>query len=188
MGACCANDSDGAQELRTIEEKGLLVLEFGDSSAHWSDVYPGPEELLKIQADPSVKLKAVDSKHKSGYTPLSAIRLRFTNDEETDWFETELAKKGVDGGIDELCDDVDQTRAIREVAIRLTPGNAMCALKFSDEKGDDILDIEWENFDLCREWKAYQVPEGHELIGMQANCTNDPNNITRLAFVFRKVC
>ena len=186
MGACCATDSDSAQELKTIEDKGLLVLEFGNAQAHWSDVFPDAEALLAINDDPTVQLKGIDSKHKSGYTPLSGIRLHFTNDTSTPWFETQLSKKGVDAGIDELCDDLDTSRAIREVSIRLTPSDAICALKLSDDKGEDIVDIEWENFDLCREWKAYQVPEGHELIGMQANTLNDPANITRLAFIFRK--
>ena len=62
----------------------------------------------------------------------------------------------------------------------------MCALKFSDEKGEDICDIEWENFDLMREWKAFAIPEGYQLIGMMANTCADDAHIKKLAFVFLK--
>ena len=94
MGACCATDSDSNQELRTIEDKGLLVLEFGDSSAHWSDIYPSADAYEVMKDDASIKLKGIDSKHRSGFTPLAGIRLVFTNDQWTPWFETEMAKKG----------------------------------------------------------------------------------------------
>ena len=57
----------------------------------------------------------------------------------------------------------------------------------ADENGELIVDIEWENLDVCREWKAHRVPEGHEIIGLQTNSTNDPSIITRLGFVLRKV-
>ena len=80
MGACCATDSDSAQELRTIEDKGLVVYEFGDSTAHWSDIYPNADQMDAIKGDDSIKLKGIDSKHHRGYTPLSGIRLVFSND------------------------------------------------------------------------------------------------------------
>ena len=81
MGACCATDSDSNQELRTIEDKGLLVLEFGDNSAHWSDIYPTADAYEAIKEDANIKLRGIDSRHRSGFTPLAGIRLTFTNDE-----------------------------------------------------------------------------------------------------------
>ena len=186
MGACISNEGERAPEIKTIEDTGLLVFEFGDLQAPWTDAFPDPEGLIAINNDPTVRVSGIDSRHKSGYTPLSGIRLAFTNGTSTEWFETTASKQGPDAGIDELCDEVDTSRDIREVSLRLSPSNAICAMKLTDEKGDDIADIEWENFDLCREWKAYQVPEGHDLIGLRANTIADTNNITRLAFVFRK--
>ena len=57
--------------------------------------------------------------------------------------------------IEELCDEVDTTRPIREISMRVSLGHALCALTMADEKGEKIVDIEWENFDLGREWKTY---------------------------------
>ena len=94
MGACCATDSDSAQELRTIEDKGLLVIEFGDNQAHWSDLYPSADVYEAMKDDASIKLKGIDSRHRSGFTPLAGIRLIFTNGESTPWMETEMSKKG----------------------------------------------------------------------------------------------
>ena len=128
MGACCATDSDSNQELRTIEDKGLLVIEFGDPQAHWSDIYPNTEEFDKIKDDYSIKLKGIDSRHKSGWTPLGGIRLVFTNDETTPWIETSTSKKGEAADIEELSHNIDTTREIREISLRTSLGNAICAL------------------------------------------------------------
>ena len=188
MGACCATDSDSNQELRTIEDKGLMVIEFGDATAHWSDIYPNADDFDAMKDDYSVKLKGIDSRHKSGWQPLAGIRFVFTNGSETPWFETEMCKKGEGEDIEELSsEDLDPTREIREISMRLSAGNALCALSIADDKGDSIIDIEWETFDLGREWKTYKIPPGHEIIGAQANTTNDKATITRLAFVLRKV-
>ena len=84
-------------------------------------------------------------------------------------------------------EEIDTSRAVREIAVRLSPTNAMCALTMNDENGDPIVDIEWENLDVCREWKKHTIPEGHEIIGLQTNTTNDQNMITRLGFVLRKI-
>ena len=186
MGACCATDSDSNQELRTIEDKGLLVIEFGDTTAHWSDIYPNADDFDSMKDDYSVKLKGIDSRHKSGWQPLAGIRFVFTNGTQTPWFETELAKKGEAGDIEELSDDIDTTREIREISMRLSLNNALCALNMTDEKGDSIVDIEWETCEHGREWKAYKIPPGHSIIGAQANTTNDGSTIQRLAFVLRK--
>ena len=66
MGACCATDSDNKMELRTINDSGLLLIEFGDSSAHWSDIYPQADIYDGIKADPSIKLASIDTKNKGG--------------------------------------------------------------------------------------------------------------------------
>ena len=63
-----------------------------------------------------------------------------------------MAKKGND--IEVLYDEIDTTRTIREISMRVSMGNALCALTMADEKGENIVDIEWENFDLGREWKT----------------------------------
>ena len=128
MGACCATDTDSNQELRTIEDKGLLVIEFGDQQAHWSDIFPNADDFDAMKDDYSIKLKGIDSRHKSGYTPLGGIRLAFTNGESTPWFETAQSKKGEAADMEELSHDVDTSREIREIAVRLTLGNAICAL------------------------------------------------------------
>ena len=100
--------------------------------------------------------------------------------------ETSQSKKGGED-IEELTHDVDMSREIREISVRISVGNAICALNLADEEGESILDIEWENFDLGREWKTYNVPAGHQVIGIQTNTTNDESNITRLGFVLRKI-
>ena len=141
--------------LKSNNQNGLLILDFGDSKAPYSDVFPGPEELKALSDDPNVRLQKIESKHKSGYTPLSGIRLHFTNGTSTPWFQTDMAALGSTDVIDTLESEVDPERAIREISIRMTQVDTMCALKLSDEKGEDIVDIEWENFDLCREWKAF---------------------------------
>ena len=161
MGACCATDSDSQQELRTIEDKGLLVIEFGDSTAHWSDIYPSATLLEELKKDDSIKLKGIDSKHVKGYTPLSGIRLSFTNGESSPWMQTAL-KDVPEEDVEELADDIDTEREIREISMRVSSvGNAICALDFSDAEGETIFEIEWENFDLGREWKTFPVPAGH---------------------------
>ena len=55
-----------------------------------------------------------------------------------------------------------------------------------DDKGESIVDIEWENFDLGRQWKKAKVPEGHDIIGVQVNTTSKEDVITKLAFVLSK--
>ena len=139
-----------------------------------------------MKDDYSIKLKGIDSRHKSGYTPLAGIRLAFTNGGTTPWQETATSKKGEAADIEELSNDIDTSREIREISLRVSLGNAICALQMADEKGENLVDIEWENFDLGREWKSYKIPPGHEVIGVQSNTTNDDVNITRLAFVLRK--
>ena len=187
MGACCATDSDSAQELRTIEDKGLLVIEFGDSTAHWSDIYPSADQLEELKKDASLKLKGIDSKHVKGYTPLSGIRLSFTDGSSSPWMQTSL-KDVLADDIEEVSDDIDTEREIREISMRVsTVGNAICALDFSDAQGETIFEFEWENFDLGREWKTFPVPAGYTIVGIQANTTNEANNITRLGFVLSKV-
>ena len=57
--------------------------------------------------------------------------------------------------IEELSDEIDTTRPIREISMRVSLGNALCALTMADDKGENLVDIEWENFDLGREWKTY---------------------------------
>ena len=76
---------------------------------------------------------------------------------------------------------------IKEIAVRLTTGNAICALSMTDTEDENIMDIEWENCDIGRSEVVYAVPEGHELIGLQANTTASSEFITRLAFVFKKI-
>ena len=66
-------------------------------------------------------------------------------------------------------------------------GNQICALQLLDKDSETIVDIEWENFDLGREWKVSKVPEGHQLIGLRANTLADEQYITRLAFILQKV-
>ena len=76
MGACCGTDTDS--KTRTIENKELLVIEFGDSLAQWPNFYPEigtREEFVK-----NIRVKGIGSKHISGFTPLAGIRLTFTND------------------------------------------------------------------------------------------------------------
>merc|ERR1712179_712732 len=119
-------------------------------------------------------------------TPLSGIRLSFTDDSSTPWFQTSL-KDVPEEDVEELSDDIDPSREIREITARTsTVGNAICALNFSDAEGETILEIEWENFDLGRETKSFPVPAGHEIIGVQANCVNEDKNISRIGFVLRK--
>ena len=76
-------------------DEGLLVLEFGNHTAEWTDVYPpcmsginntSMGGVSKTSEDATVKLKSIDSKHVGGCKPLSAIRLIFTNDTCTPWF------------------------------------------------------------------------------------------------------
>ena len=186
MGACCATDSDGAQELRTTEDKGLLVIEFGDSTAHWSDIYPSADQLANLK-DANLKLNGIDSKHVKGYTPLSGIRLNFDDGSSSPWMQTSLKDVPADD-IEEVSLDIYNEREIREISMRIsTVGNAICALEFSDDLGATIFEIEWENFDLNREWKTFPVPAGYTIVGIKANTTNEPNNITRLGFVLSKV-
>ena len=124
MGACCASDNNSASlELKTIEDKGLLVLEFGDNHIHWSNDYPQDETYQQIKGDASVSLVGIDSRHKKGYTPLAAIRLAFSNGTQTDWFETEKGKKESGEDIEEISTDVDDKREIREIAVRVSMGN-----------------------------------------------------------------
>ena len=56
--------------------------------------------------------------------------------------------------MEEISTDVDSEREIREIAVRLSMGNQICALQLLDAEGEAIADIEWENFDLGREWKV----------------------------------
>ena len=187
MGAFCAKGGDDSNEFKTIEKEGLLVVEFGDTTAHWSDIYPKADGFDAMNDDFSVKLKGIDSRHMAGWQPLAGIKFLFTNDTSTPWFETESMKKGKEGDIEELSHDVDPTREIREISMRLSLNNALCALIMTDEKGEAIVDIEWETCEFGREWKAYNIPSGHNIIGVQANTTSDGNTISRLAFVLRKI-
>ena len=124
MGACCASDGDSTTlELKTIEDKGLLVLEFGDNHIHWSDDYPQDDLYQQIKGDGSIRLTGIDSKHKKGYTPLGAIRLAFSNGTSTEWFETEKCKKESGEDVEEISTDVDSQREIREIAVRVSMGN-----------------------------------------------------------------
>merc|ERR1712083_1010633 len=109
-----------------------------------------------------------------------------SNDETSPWFETQYSKNGNPDDIEELATDVDTSREIREISVRISMGNAICALDMSDGQGESLCEVEWENFDMGREWKTTEVPAGYEVVGIQANTTNDENNITRLGFVLRK--
>ena len=78
------------------------------------------------------------------------------------------------------------TRAIRKIGVRMSIGDAICALVLLDEKEDSIVEIEWENCEFGRYWVVEDVPADYGLIGLRANTTADPGIITRLGFVFKK--
>ena len=88
--------------------------------------------------------------------------------------------------IEETNCSLDITKSIRKIGVRLSLDNSICALNLTDENGDDIYDVEWENFDLGRQWKVQNVPAGHEIIGLAVNTKNDENNITRIGFICLK--
>ena len=56
--------------------------------------------------------------------------------------------------IEETNCSLDITKSIRKIGVRLSLDNSICALNLTDENGDDIYDVEWENFDLGRQWKV----------------------------------
>ena len=62
-------------------------------------------------------------------------------------------KKDSGEDMEEISTDVDSEREIREIAVRVSIGNQICAMQLLDKDGEVIADIEWENFDLGREWK-----------------------------------
>ena len=152
MGVCYDSEKD-PNEFKTVEDDSLLVLEFGDSSLGWNVGYPQGSDLIQVKGDSSVRLTGIDSKHKKGYTPLGAIRLAFSNGQDTDWFSTSKCKKDSGEDMEEISTDVDSEREIREIAVRVSIGNQICAMQLLDKDGEVIADIEWENFDLGREWK-----------------------------------
>ena len=58
-----------------------MILDFGDTKAEWTEKFPEEEDLEEFIKDPTIKVKAIGSKHDSGYKPLSGIRLYFSNDD-----------------------------------------------------------------------------------------------------------
>ena len=183
-----AKDKEDADEKPgPVIDDGLLVLEFGNHAAEWTDIYPCMGGVSKTSEGATVKLKSIDSKHVGGCRPLSAIRLIFTNDTCTPWFETKTAKEEDSNDIEERNGaEIDMSRSIRQVSARVSLGNAICALNLADEKDDTLFEIEWETFDLGRQWKTYKVPEDHEIIGIAVNATEHQENITRLGFICKK--
>ena len=89
--------------------------------------------------------------------------------------------------MEELDHEVDMNRKIRMIGVKLTLGNAIVALNLCDDKNNDIVNIEWENYYVGRDWKCRRIPENYELIGIMANTKADKKLITRLGFVCRKL-
>lgn len=88
--------------------------------------------------------------------------------------------------IEEHDDDIDPTRVIKSIGVKLSSGNAICELNLADQNDEEIVDIEWENCYVGRSWKVKYIPEGHELIGMVTHTKDKSKLITRMGFICRK--
>ena len=164
------------------EEKEPLVIGFGNPEAEWTDIFPSENE----HEDPGYncsRLKKIESKVKSGFHPLSGIKLHFEDGTFSPWFETQYGSEGND--VETQSFEIDKARAVKRIAVKLSNGNAICGLALIDNEGDSIVEIEWENCEFGRYWKSGNVPDNYQIVGMKANTIDDNDIITRLAFVFK---
>ena len=78
---------------------------------------------------------------------------------------------------------VDQGRAIRQIAVKLSNWNNIYGLRFIDDSGKHIVDEDWSE---KGKWSSPKtVPEDNEIIGLKwVNTTfNECIQITRLGFL-----
>jgi len=112
---------------------------------------------------------------------LSGIQLEFTNGKQTPMFQTEKAKRK-DPLIQLKKVNVDTSKTIAAIAMKVADGNYLNALRLIDTDGEFVVDVSWdgaEEDEDAGEWIRNEVPIGQEIIGIQSVFLDRWNNNTQ---------
>ena len=99
---------------------------------------------------------------------LSGIQLEFTNGHTTPMFQTEKAKRK-DPLIQLKTVNVDTSKTIAAIAMKVAEGNYLNGLQLIDTEGEFVVDVTWdgaEEDEDAGEWIRNEVPIGQEIIGI----------------------
>ena len=61
---------------------------------------------------------------------------------------------------------IDPLKTISSVSVKVFNGFAINGLRFTDEEGENIVDLD---FGSNGNWVTEQVPKGYEIVGMRTN-------------------
>ena len=102
----------------------------------WDGQYPDKEDLRrrKIPADKEHRLNMIRYKQHDNMAELSAIRLKFNDGTQSEWFEDS------EGGNDIQNIMIDPDRTIASVSMRVSAGTYMHGLRLVDDEGENIVD------------------------------------------------
>ena len=99
-----------------------------------------------------------------GEGSLSAIQLDFKNAPPTPWIKTEMSEEDAVNRI-----EVDPRRKIRKIAMKLLDGFDIHGIRLTDDKGRVFVEKEWcKHGTENAKWITRDIPEGMEMIGLQA--------------------
>ena len=97
-----------------------------------------------------------------------------------------VAQKEATGGYALMSTDLDTTKKIRRVGIKVRQSNnAMCAMKLTDETGSNVVDLEWCHNDDAK-WVIREIPTDSEIIGLYMSKDGNSEYIQSLGFVIWK--
>ena len=50
--------------------------------------------------------------------------------------------------------------------MKVSEGSYINGLRLVDNKGENVVDVSWDEITNEGEWTEYDIPEGHEIIGI----------------------
>lgn len=167
------------KESKPIE--GLTRLEgFGLNDDMADKEFPTSNHLRNMPLDKQIRLERITYKLNSTNQTLMAIQLGFTNGVETPLFEA----KGKCRSIPSISVDVDTSRTIRQLRMFVSENYHMCKLKMIDEKGKNIVNLDWTNkYDGRGKWLIRDIPHKKEIIGLYCTTAKYDFSIPCVGFI-----
>ena len=145
-------------------------LEFGDTTAKYQvhdRPHPTDKALKELTRTKVIKLQRIRYKT-SKIGTLGGIQLEFANMTGSAFYQTS------ETGFNFRTVDIDTSRTIDKVSMKTTSKTGdedevqITAMKFTDKDDGNILDLNFSNDEPRGTWTTYQIPLGHEIVGLRA--------------------
>ena len=123
-------------------------------------------QIRRYPRDRLIKLKTI--RYKQYYFgELAGIQFEFTNGIKTPMFETERAKRK-DPLIELKTLNIDTTKTIAKICMKVSDGSYINGLRLIDNKGSYVVDVSWDDITNEGDWVEKEIPKGQEIVGIQS--------------------